>query len=103
MTTNALRGGETNQQRINDAIRDLQQGRSNAHGSFTLTGNGAATNLVVTAETCAAGSQINVTPKTANAAALMTGLYIVAANKLFTVNHATTSNSDCIFTWSMNG
>lgn len=103
MSTISIRGNETSVPRIVQAIRDLQQGRSNAHGTFTLTGNGAATSLAVTAETCASGSHVNVTATTANAAALMTGLYVVAANGSFTVHHATTNNSDCTFTWSING
>lgn len=103
MSTVALRGTETRLQRIVQAIRDLQQGRSNAHGAFTLTGDGAATSLVVTAQTCAAGSHVNVTPTTANAAALMTGLYTIAADASFTVRHAATNDGDCTFTWSING
>ena len=102
MTTVAIRGKETNPQRIIQAIRDLQQGRSNAHGTFTLTGDGSATSLQVSAPTCAAGSQVNITATTANAAAI-SGVYVVAANGSFTVHHATTNNSDCTFTWSING
>jgi hypothetical protein len=95
---------ETNPKRIIEAIEQLAQGRSNAHGTFTLTADGVATSTVVTAPTCGSASHVNITPTNANAANAIrtTDLYVVAANGSFTVHHAASALSRT-FSYSVNG
>lgn len=104
MTATPLRREERDPNRINEAIQQLQQGRSNAHGSFSLTSDNVATSTVVTAITCADASHVNLTPTNANAANMIrtADVYVVAGNKSFTVYHAAT-NLSCTFTYSING
>lgn len=85
------------------AINELAQGRSNAHGTFTLTASAAST--VVTNANCAAASCVMVTPTTLNASAEFANgtLYITAANGSFTVTHANNSQTDRIFTYAIQG
>ena len=101
MTTAALSLNETDQRRINHAIQQLQQGRNNAHGSFTLSVS-PATSVSVSAPNCAAGCHVSVTPTSANAADV-TGLYVTATNGSFTVTHDATVNADCTFTFGIVG
>lgn len=101
MSTRPLRREETDLRRICEAVEQLQQGRSNAHGSFTLTDDGVATTTTVLAPTCGSGSHVNITPTTADAAALG-ALRVVAGNGSFVVHHATTVNT-CSYTYSING
>jgi hypothetical protein len=101
MPTNALRKDERDPLRISEAVSQLQQGRSNAHGTFTLDDDGVATSTVVVAPTCSSVSHVNITPTTADAAALGV-LRVVADNGSFTVHHATTTDT-CSYTYSING
>lgn len=103
MTTEPLNRMEKNLTRICDAIAQLQQGRSNSHGSFTL-GTGV-TSTVVTSRTCSTGTDVSVTPLTANAGNIIrtADFWIVPGNGSFTVHHANTANADCNFTYSVNG
>jgi hypothetical protein len=108
MTIRPIRREERDPRRINEAIEQLMQGRSNAHGSFTLTNDGVATTTVVNAPTCSSNSHVNVTPTTANAYHVMgweadNSWYIVAGNGSFTVHHAATALANCTFTFSING
>jgi hypothetical protein len=104
MTIRPIRREERDPRRINEAIEQLMQGRSNAHGSFALTDDGVATSTVVTAPTCASASDVNITPTNANAANAIrtTDLYVVAGNGSFTVHHAASALSRT-FTYSING
>ena len=104
MSGNFIAAGERDITRIVTAIRDLFMGRSNAMGEFTLTANAATT--VVTAVNCGDQSVINLTPRTANAAAALTTTYITAANTRpgqFTVNHANNAQADKTFAYSIQG
>lgn len=101
MTTRPLRRDEHDLRRVCEAVEQLQQGRSNAHGSFTLTDDGVATTTTVVAPTCASASHVNITPTTADAAALGV-LRVVADNGSFVVHHATTV-ATCSYTYSING
>lgn len=101
MPTRPLRREERDLNRVNEAVAQLQQGRSNAHGSFTLEDDGIETETVVTAPTCADGSHVNITPTSADAAALGV-LLVVAGNGFFTVTHPTTTDT-CTYTYSING
>lgn len=91
---------EKDQKKFADSIRQLMEGRSNAVGTFTLTGDSVATTTVVTAQTCGPSSVVIAFPATANAAAVVGTTYIQAADiaaGTFTVTHAATGNSDCTF------
>lgn len=85
------------------AINELAAGRSNAHGTFTLTES--TTTTAVTNANCASGSCVKVTPTTANAAAEIGNgtLYITAANGSFTVTHANNAQTDRTFTYAIQG
>lgn len=83
------------------AINELTQGRSNAHGTVTLTANAAST--VVTNANCASGSSVDLNPTTANAAAALTTTYWVAANGSFTITHANNAQTDRTFTYAIQG
>jgi hypothetical protein len=89
---------ETNQRRINTAINQLAQGRSNAVGSVTLAANAAAT--TVSAKTCGAGSVVLLSPLTPHAAAELGNgtVYVsVVAAGWFTLAHANNSQTDRVF------
>src|SRR6478609_5300072 len=101
MSTRPLRREETDLKRICEAVEQLQQGRSNAHGSFTLTDDGVATTTTVVAPTCSSNSHVNITPTTSDAAALGV-LWVVAGNGSFVVHHTATANT-CSYTYSING
>jgi len=88
--------------RQNNAIRQLIEGRSNAVGIVTLTGNGVATSKVVPAQNCSPSSAVFLFPTTAHAAAVVTTTYVQPSNviaKQFTITHAVTSFGDCTFFW----
>lgn len=103
MTTGSglyLNPGERDVSKLVDAIRQLMEGRSNAVGTVTLTGNGSATSTTVTANNCGPNSAILLFPATAHAAAVVATTYAKAADvtpRQFIVTHATTSNSDVTF------
>jgi hypothetical protein len=101
MSTRPLRREENDLKRICEAVEQLQQGRSNAHGTFTLTDDGVATTTTVSAPTCSEFSHVNITPTTADAAALGV-LRVVAAGGSFTVHHTATALT-CSYTYSING
>jgi len=83
------------------SLQQLAAGRSNAVGVVTLAANAATTS--VDDLNCAAGSAVKLVPATANAAAALTSIYIVAANKSFTINHANNAQTDRIFTYAIQG
>lgn len=104
MPTVPLRRVERDPNRINEAIRSLQEGRSNAHGTFSLTDDNATTSTVVDALTCSDESCVSITPTNANAANHQRNndVYVVAGNKSFTVYHGATALS-CTFAYSVQG
>lgn len=92
-----LAPGETNVARLVAAIRQLIAGRSNASGRVTLAANVATT--TVQAPNCAAGSEILLFARTANAAAEWKNgtIYVLAAdvsNKSFKITHANNAQTD---------
>lgn len=109
MTTGAglfLSQDEHDPFRQNSVIRQLIEGRSNAVGTATLTGDGVATSTTVTATTCGPNSAVFMFPTTANAAAVVSTTYIDPANVTpgqFIVTHATTSNADVTFFYACLG
>jgi hypothetical protein len=97
-----LAPGETNAARIVSAIRQLVAGRSNAAGRVTLAANAAST--TVAAPNCAAGSEIFLFARSANAAAEVKNgtIYVLAsdvANKSFKITHANNAETDRIFSY----
>lgn len=100
MPIQAISITEPDARRRNHAIRQLMEGRSNAHGSFTLDTT-PATSTVVPAPTCGAGSHVSITPTNAAAAAL-SNVYVTAANGQFTVSHDATASS-CTFSFGFIG
>lgn len=85
--------------RINQAIRDLFAGRSNAVGTVTLTASDTTT--AVEALNVGADSRVFLQATTANAsAALLAGLYVSAvAAGGFTITHASDAATDQTFFW----
>jgi len=90
---------EKDQTRINQAIRDLFAGRSNAVGSVTLTAS--TTTTVVTSLNIGEDSKIFLMPTTANAAAdFVAGVYIsTVASGTFTITHPSDADTDKTFFW----
>jgi hypothetical protein len=81
-------------------LNQLAQGRTNAHGTVTLTANAAST--TVTAITCGEGSAPLVIPTTANAAAeIGAGTMYVStiSNGSFVIAHANNAQTDRTFRW----
>jgi hypothetical protein len=98
MTALVLSPDETDRRKINTAINQLAQGRSNAVGSVTLVANASTT--IVTAGNCGAGSVVLLSPLTAHAAAeIGNGTIFVSAvaNGAFTLTHANNAQTDRVF------
>lgn len=104
MPTIPLRRVERDPNKVNEAIRALQEGRSNAHGTFSITNDGVATSTSVDALTCSDESHVGITPTNANAGNLVrtSDVYVVPGNKSFTVYHGATSNAST-FTYEVQG
>jgi hypothetical protein len=86
--------------RINQAIRDLFAGRSNAVGTVTLAANVAST--TVSALNCGADSKVFLFPATADAASELGGgsCYVSAVDAGgFTIAHANNANTNRTFYW----
>ena len=91
---------ETEPRRVNSAIRQLAEGRSNATGLVTLTAGAATT--VVTALNCSSGGTVLLQATTANAAAEIGAgtIYIgTVDNGTFTVTHANNAQTNRTFRW----
>lgn len=93
---------EKNQQVINTAIQQLQQGRSNALVQATLTAG--TTTTTVTAPNCATGSAPLPIAMTANAAAALATMYCSAVNNgSFVITHANNGQVDRTFRFATFG
>jgi hypothetical protein len=98
MSALVLAPDEKDTRRINTAINQLPQGRSNAVGTVTLTASAAAT--TVAAPNCGTGSVVLLSPLTAHAAAeIGNGTIWVSAvtNGAFTLAHANNAQTDRSF------
>lgn len=86
-----------------DILRQMQRGRSNAHGGVTLATS--VTTTTVTDDNCQAASHVSLTPATAHAAALQRGndTYVIPATGSFVIHHASTTNTDCTFSYAIVG
>lgn len=94
--------GRNNQDltKINQAIEQIDQGRLNCSGTFTLAAG--ATTTTVAAPTVASGTDITFSPMTADAAAALGTTFILAANVAagsFIVSHATGVSTDRTFSY----
>lgn len=86
--------------KINDSIEQMNQGRLNCSGTFTL--DTGATSTVVNAPTVASGTRITFSPTSADAAAAMPTTYILDSNVSagsFIVSHATSGATDLSFSF----
>jgi hypothetical protein len=101
MSAIVLSSDEANQRKINDAINQYAQGRSNAVGTFTLTAS--ATTTTVPAPTCGVGSFVLLSPQTAHAANDMATTSVVAGKGQFVVTHANNSRVDRTFGFAVFG
>lgn len=93
---------EKDQRKINTAIQQLEQGRLNVGATCTL--RASQTTTTVAAPNCGAGSQVQLTPKTANAAAALATTYVSAVgNGTFTITHASNAQTDRTFGYACIG
>jgi hypothetical protein len=86
--------------KINQAIAQLDQGRLNCSGTFTLVAG--ATTTTVEAPTVAVGTPIHFSPMSADAAAAMATTFVLPANVSngsFIVSHAISGSTDRTFSW----
>ncbi|WP_431014560.1 hypothetical protein [Bradyrhizobium pachyrhizi] len=78
------------------SLQQLASGRSNATGSVTLAAGAAST--VVSAINCGPGSAVFLFPRTANAAAALSGTFVGTVSKQsFTISHANNAQTDRTF------
>lgn len=101
MSTPAISQQEKRLDVICNAIRQLQQGRSNATGTLTLTAG--ATSTTVKAPCCAPTSTVLLSPQTQDAANDMATTNAVAGNGQFVVTHANNARVDRTFQYAVIG
>ncbi len=90
--------------RMNQAIRELVEGRHNAGGTVTLTPN--ATTTVVTHPNCSRDSYVQVFggAQTANAAAAVATSFIASVSQgSFSISHANNAQTDRRFYYTVTG
>lgn len=86
--------------KLNQAIEQIDQGRLNCSGEFTLAASATTTN--VPAPTVAPGTAISYSAKTVNAAGAYATTFILDANisaGSFIVSHASAASTDRTFSW----
>jgi len=89
---------------VNQAVRELQQGRDNACGQVTLMISVATT--TVPAPTCAPNSHVFLMPLTKDASTewASTNIYISAKNYgSFVITHSNNAVADRTFDWTVRG
>ncbi len=104
MTTGSglyLSPNETDPVKVNTAVRQLIEGRSNAVGTFTLSANVTTTN--VTAISCSVTSVVIPHPQSVAAAADIPLMSITPGTGRFTVSHASNSNTARSFAYLVQG
>jgi hypothetical protein len=100
MTGPNIAQDEKNPWRIVSAIRQLNEGRTNATGVVTL--RASQTTTAVPAVTCAAGSRVFLYPTNANSAAAVPTTWVSGTDVIkgqFTITHASTATIDRTFYW----
>lgn len=96
---------ETNPRKINQAIQQLAQGRSNAFGTVTLNVS-PATSTTVTDQNCGTDTVPRLTPTTASAAAALATTYIPTTTITgggFVIQHASSAATDRKFLYALQG
>lgn len=93
---------------IVQAILQLAQGRSNAVGQVTLRANQTTTTVTKATDQAAVnvaiGSEIFLSPRTANAAAALTNVYVSSVLQgSFVLTHSSTATLDRTFGWRADG
>jgi len=104
MSIAAVRRDEKDLTQITFAIQQLAEGRSNAHGSVTLTQNVGTT--TVSAPTCGSGSTVLLFPETAAAATeFVAGTLRVetVSNGSFVITHVNSATAGRTFRWAAFG
>ena len=91
----------TDIRRLGDIANELKEGKVDTVGNITLTANSTSTQ--VTDRRCGVKSVVHLTPKTANAAAVVSSIYIVPTANSFTINHNSSSNTDMTFHYAILG
>lgn len=100
----ALSLKEKNQDTINQAIGQLQQGRDNASGSVTLAAGPGPTTTTVLNPNCSPTSGVQITAATADAAAALSTTYVSTVGKgQFTITHAAGPPNDRTFLYRIHG
>ena len=84
---------------LTKALNNALEGKLNSIGTVTLTVN--STTTVVTDLRCSSSSVITLMPTTANAASVSP--YITPTNKSFKITHASNSQTDRTFNYSVIG
>ena len=94
--------GETQVWRIVQSVRELFEGRSDAIGQVTLTVSSATT--TVNDNNVGPYSVVKLSPRTANAAAAIGGLYVSSIKaKQFVLTHANNAQADRTFDYALQG
>lgn len=93
---------------IVQAILQLAQGRSNSVGQVTLRAGQTTTTVTKAVDKAAVnvsvGCEILLSPRTANAAAALTNVYVSAVGQgTFTLTHANAASVDRTFGWEARG
>jgi hypothetical protein len=93
---------EKHRRKIADVIFQLLNGKTNNHGTITLTASAGST--AVTFDKAGVNSVVSLSPTTANAAAAVGTTYISAkGKKTFTLSHANNGQTDRIFDFVVTG
>lgn len=110
MSGPALSPLEVDIRKIVAAVIALLSGRSNAVGEVTLRAGQTTTTVTKAVDPAAvnvsAGSEIFLTPRTANAAAAIATTYVLASavtQGSFTITHANNAQVDKTFGWEARG
>lgn len=102
MSGQALPPGGGDPRRVAAAVNALLQGRSNNTGTVTLTP--AATSTALSDPRIGGGSTILFMPRTANAAAALSGLHVATLGKgTATLAHASNAQTDRVFGYAVIG
>ena len=90
------------QDQVERTINELLKGRANNVGAVTLE---ASTTTTVTTDTrIRSQMKIVLSPRTANAAAALTNVYVSAvADGSFTLTHSSTASTDRMFDYVIHG
>lgn len=96
------RDAAEHRRKLADGVNAAMDGQGFNAGSFTLTASTTAT--VVSDPRVGTETVVTWMPRTSNAAAAQSGMYVSARDKgEFTVTHASTGTSDRTFDYALHG